>query len=518
MVALLPDPEDVFAISTARRTTPADDDVAGVRFPTTDGSRSTTRTGIAVVADSLTGVDDALAQRVRASASWRKDYLGHLAASTAAAAAAPAARRIAEQGLASARERFVWVGADGDETPVAQRFGDHRPADDARRSTVTPEVVRGGRDRLTRVEVPYRGETLHGPRLVEQLDRWVEAGVVEPGFAAAVTTVVDDPSSLSLPGHEVVLLGAGAAMGPLATLMRWGAHVVALDVPTPRVQDRVRGLVAAGAGEAVLVGADLASDLDAVRPWLRQRREAEAVPVLGTHVYADGGRHVEVTVAADVLARDTLEERPEALLAYLNTPTDTFLVPPDAVRQARERAGQAGWNGRPHRLAHRVSGRRLFRPTYVEDLHGDDGEVWGLIDTLVDVQGPNYALAKRIQRWRATTAHQTGHRVSTTVAPASWTRSVTKNPVLAAAYAGAGRFGVEIFEPATVAPLLAAKLVADTLAPAGDPTSHPEALFSDTAAHGGLWRQPFEPRSALGVAALLGLPRTTLRRVTARRG
>jgi hypothetical protein len=37
--------------------------------------------------------------------------------------------------------------------------------------------------------------------------------------------------------------------------------------------------------------------------------------------------------------------------------------------------------------------------------------------------------------------------------------------------------------------------------------SRPEELFSDGAAHGGLWTAAYEPRSALGVAALAGLPR-----------
>ena len=62
-------------------------------------------------------------------------------------------------------------------------------------------------------------------------------------------------------------------------------------------------------------------------------------------------------------------------------------------------------------------------------------------------QGPNYALAKRLQRWRATVARDGGATVSMNVAPPTRTRSVTKNRVLAAAYAGAGRFGVEVFEP-----------------------------------------------------------------------
>jgi hypothetical protein len=44
------------------------------------------------------------------------------------------------------------------------------------------------------------------------------------------------------------------------------------------------------------------------------------------------------------------------------------------------------------------------------------------------------------------------------------------------------------------------------------PRSDPESLFSDAAAHGGLWRAAYEARSALGLAALAGLPSTLLGR------
>ncbi|WP_284284871.1 hypothetical protein [Arsenicicoccus piscis] len=47
------------------------------------------------------------------------------------------------------------------------------------------------------------------------------------------------------------------------------------------------------------------------------------------------------------------------------------------------------------------------------------------------------------------------------VAPPTRTRSVTKNRALAAAYAGAHWFGIEVFEPATSNTLMAALLVHD---------------------------------------------------------
>ena len=54
-----------------------------------------------------------------------------------------------------------------------------------------------------------------------------------------------------------------------------------------------------------------------------------------------------------------------------------------------------------------------------------------------------------MQRWRATAARAAGTPVSLRVAPATRTRSVVKNRLLAAAFSGAHRFGIEVFEPAT---------------------------------------------------------------------
>src|SRR5699024_3722962 len=125
-------------------------------------------------------------------------------------------------------------------------------------------------------------------------------------------------------------------------------------------------------------------------------------------------------------------------------------------------------------------------------------------DILVPQQGPSYAMAKRLQRWRGVRAEADGHTVSFNVAPSSWTRSVTKNRVLAAAYQGAHRFGVEIFDADTTRVLMAAMLAHDLHHGAGE-RAHPEQLFADQAAHGGLWRAGYEPKTVLGFAAVLGM-------------
>src|SRR5262249_4059130 len=152
--------------------------------------------------------------------------------------------------------------------------------------------------------------------------------------------------------------------------------------------------------------------------------------------------HVRITVCAGAVAARLSASRPDTALAFLATPTDVFAVPGDAVEHANRayaaRSGTAKTLGRPLRWVSR--GRLLHRA----DPPGADP---GIGDCLVPAQGPSYALAKRLQRWQATVARRDGQLVSFHVAPSTRTRSVVKNRALAAAFAGAHRFGVEVFDP-----------------------------------------------------------------------
>lgn len=255
---------------------------------------------------------------------------------------------------------------------------------------------------------------------------------------------------------------------------------------------------------AAHAGADILRRAPELRVWLD---EIEQPFVLGSYVYADGAAHVLLSVAADAIAVDLMSHRDDLTLAYLATPTDVFMVPMAAVEESRRRWSARGISGvlqSPLRLVNQ------FEPNYPNDYVADDGTPFGINDSQVPQQGPNYALAKRLQRWRALTARAAGTPVSLNLAPATRTQSVLKNRALAAAYAGAGRFGVEVFDPATSTTLMAALLVHDLRNPAAaaspqTPLANPMDLFAQAANHGGLWRAAYSPRSVLGIAALLGM-------------
>jgi len=458
---------------------------SGVRFPT-DSSTTTARR---IVTDALEPVDPVGARAAERETNWRRGYLTHYVRLLEAGLGAPQdAVDIANAGLRSLHEQMRH-----DDVPLAEAL--IAPVSEQWKVA----EVEGTAEPETELSVPYRGHRLTGDGLDAQLDDWVARGVVEPTFSDAIREVAAHPEWLRLDGETVVILGAGAEMGPYRSLVRWGATVAAVDLPRADIQQRIRNRAREGAGRVLLpsggkdTGADLLHSLPELAAWIGG---LEGRLVLGTYCYADGATHVRVSAAADAIAAHLVAQRPDTALAYLATPTDVFAVPAGAVTTSNENYASSRRMVRGALRA--VSGGRLLQRNY------PPGVDIGVCDALVPQQGPNYALAKRIQRWRAISARDAGTTVSMNVAPATRTTSVVKNRALAAAYAGAHRFGVEVFEPATSNVLMAALLVHD-LRSSREPLADPWREEAYAAAHGGLWTTAYHPRSALGLAAALGV-------------
>jgi hypothetical protein len=480
---------------------------SGVVFPQIDGRRSTSALGRAVVSDALAEVDQVGALSADRETNWRQGYLVHFRRLVEAGLLSDsAALTIARAGLDSLHRRMRVTTPEG-EAPVDEVF------------TAAPEegsfetvAVRGTGERIRELSVPFHGNRLRGDALQRQLDIWTAGGAMEPSAAEAVREVAANPEWLRLSGRRLVVLGAGAEMGPLHAVLSWGGEVVGVDLPRPEVWKRVLQTayssagtlhvpVPAGSGHGMdgldgRAGADLLHHLPPIADWLGS---LDGPLVLGNYVYADGATNVRVSTAVDTLSQELLHRRDDVALAFLATPTDVFAVPREAVEQSTRNYRSPSSAMRLARPALRtVSGGRLLRRNYAP------GSSPGLNDSLVPQQGPNYALAKRLQRWRAAVARRDGVPVSLNLAPPTRTRSVVKNRALASAYAGAHRFGIEVFEPATSNTLMAALLVHD-LCSGRTPQPSPWREEAHAAVHGGLWRTAYDPRSALGLAVVLGL-------------
>lgn len=459
----------------------------------TDGRRSSTRLGRRVVADALGEADPIGAGAARRETAWRQNYTAHMRRLVEAGVHEDPQQAIgiAERGLAALRENIV-LRVDGEDRPVEEVFS--RPA-----HIPLTETIVGRGDRETELSIPLRGERLTGAALERALDDWVDRGIMEHSAAVAVREVMAHPEWLRLPGRSVAVLGATAEMGPLQSLLRWGASVHAIDLPRPELWRQVQRLAREHAGTLHYPvtnsrpGADLLTELGSIGLWLR---DIDSDLVVGNYVYADGVVNLRLSAAVDLLI-DWLFTQREVALAGLATPTDIFAVDDEVVRAATE-AYASGRVRRWIRPAVRtVSGGKLLRRNYAPD------QVPGINDSVIPQQGPNYLLAKRVHRWRATVARHAGHQVSFNIAPPTRTRSVVSNRALATAYAGAHRFGVEVFSPATSNTLMAALLVHDLCTEAPEPTIA-WRQEGHQSVHGGLWRIPYAPRSALGLALVMG--------------
>src|SRR5262249_22127028 len=212
---------------------------------------------------------------------------------------------------------------------------------------------------------------------------WVTAGIIESSCADAVRTVAASPGWLALPGRTVVVLGAGAEVGPLPVLLSWGARVIGIDLPRPAIWDRVletakrssgtllvpvadakpgQAGLEAGGDLAQRAGVELADDVPAVADWLA---EVDRPLVLRHYVHADGAATARVASAVDALTMRLQAERRDVGLAFLATPTEVFAVPADAVAQsARAYADRSAVNKLGHGLLRSLSGGRLLRPAY----------------------------------------------------------------------------------------------------------------------------------------------------------
>ncbi len=502
---------------------------AGVAFPAAeDGARSTTAAGAAIVAAALAALHGPAAQAALGERHWRRNYPQHFR--QLVASALPDGERAlasARAGLAAAHTTLVWEGGLGARRPLQDAMATPRGE-----PLGTFELRGQGSAAPAPWGLPLKGQLLQGQALVDQVYSWSEAGVIEPSAARALARCAANPAWFDLSDRHIALLGAGSEAGPLRWLCRWRAQMLAVDINRPGAWQRIADTVQQGNATvrlplhtpnvaqgaldwSELAGADLLSDAPRIAQWLASFDRPLDIASLA---YLDGEKHVRVSLAMDLVVTHVLAAQPSSSLAYLATPTDVFAVPESAVQASMQRYTERPMFSRSLQSPlHLATGDRFFQPNYERLFDGPDGRRFGLSDSLVLEQGPNYALAKRLQQWRALVARAEGHRVSLNVAPSTTTASVVKNPALAAGFAGAATFGIEVFEPETTNAMMAALWVHDlrTNESAANPQvalNHPFELFIDQACHGGLWRTGYLPRSALPFAAALGWVRQRMGR------
>ena len=503
----------------------------GVDFPldVKTNTRSTTVVNQGAIAASLAAVDPAAGAAATAEKNWRFGYAKHIVRNVELCCGSEEnCLKIAKTGLDYLHKNFEFVMPDGSSTSVMEAMKKVT-------GTFHTMVIKGTKVRDPKFEfyVPYQKfgtaevVNLKGQALLDQLDKWVKRGTIEADARDAVANMVTKPEyhGAALKDKYFVLLGAGSAMGPLRVLLELGANVIAVDIDREPVWRRLVEMARNSPGTMIIplkkpeseiqndadlyksAGADLLNDTPKICNWIKELVPGQQL-ILGGYAYLDSALFVRLAIAMDAIMAGVLEVRKNASLAFLCSPTDVF-VTGDECRDAQKKSlAQIPWW---QKLLKLVMPKRMLTPNAIKQATSTDGKsTYAIVDGLAVAQGPNYALAKRLQHWRCMLARANGHVVSTNIAPSTATASVVHNPQFAAAYVGMGYFPpMEIVYQDLSNAVMTALLLNDVCNPnsAAQPTTNIQneiRLFSKTSMHFGIWRMAFKCGSIGEVSALIG--------------
>ena len=338
--------------------------------------------------------------------------------------------------------------------------------------------------------VPYKGKNLTQDSLKAQLKKWADYGTIEKDAADAISDIATT-NNLDLSNETFVLIGAGSAMGPYSKLLEHGATVVCIDIPTtlgPRAVDmwkRLFDTARKSSGRILfpmrsdskeqnayanddellsVVGCNLTEQPAEICNWLLSINPGQRLTV-GNYTYLDSDLHVKLSLAADSIMKILGEKRPNTNIAFLCTPTDIHVCTDEAHKVSTKNYGY-----HPGRILEGFIqllsfGKCLVKNSLPPIKCADGKSTLKIVDGLSVAQGPNYALAKRIQHWRCMIAYENADNkgvISTHVAPSTATLSVVSNRTFGWAYGGMPYFKpYEIFQQETTNALMASVLIYD---------------------------------------------------------
>jgi len=492
------------------------------------GERSSTITNQAIMAASAKAgpEGDAASRKILAEKKWRFKYDKHLVEHVKTCLQdEKACISMARAGLAAAQDLFQFRRGDKEMSmaegmrhfatdlfDTAEFKGEAPLASDPKM-----EVMYGGptKGQCYSAFKKDRKKLVSGKALSDQLDAWASYGTIEPDCAEALKLVLKNEKEwLNLSDMYFVLLGAGSAMGPLKFLLKYGANVIA--VAQPRTLKRILGDAKNTPGKLffpVKTGTEwqaklASSDLDSLEAvmgcnlmtqapeialWLTKVAPGKRL-VIGNYTYLDAAKHVQIAVACDSIIESLCKARKDTAVAFLGTPTDAHVVSEDAADASKSLYRQASFWFKMWENIGTIKENKAIKC----------GSVM-FQDAIVNAQGPNYILAKRLQHWRAVVARADGHTASSNVAPSAATASVTSNASFAAAYNGMHMFKpMEVMYEELALTAMAGLLIYDlrckeSAAQASTHLPHPLCLFQRTSFHGGTVRCPY-------TIATIGIP------------
>ena len=313
--------------------------------------RSSTPIAKEILAAAVGAVDAEKGMDVRNESRWRFGYNKHLVTMVQCSCQSPEdALKLAKAGLDKAYESFQFVHADGTSVSFKEAMSAPPSKEKFHTGCIKGELTSKTSNVL---EVGYKGTSISGQELKDQVRKWVEYGTIEPSAGDAIVACVDNPGWIDLSDRYFVLLGAGSAMGPFEVLMSLGANVIAVDLDRAPIWQRLINRARKSSGSITFPmtkeqseckdddelfaasGCNLFTDTPKIRDWLVGLYPRKSFTV-GSYAYLNGALHVQVSLAMDAICRDLCDKRKGTSLAYLCTPTDLHLIPKEAHDAAAE--------------------------------------------------------------------------------------------------------------------------------------------------------------------------------------
>ena len=352
--------------------------------------------------------------------------------------------------------------------------------------------------------VDYAGRLYVGKQLSQLGEELDQARFATRSAVSALTEVGAraEAGALSLRGERFVLLGAGAELSPVYTLLEAGADVLWLDRERPPI-DRLLEPRLGGALFYVNGGVDLLTQPAALRATILDFAQGSPVHV---GLYAFKARRafpLKLALGMNELVRSLPAALVKSLTFLLSPISVNFIYPEDAER-ADQRAKSAS-----------TVRRALLRTGQLSPGYVAAGEQ-RVSSAVVSPLGAAYQVGEYVGKRLAAEAFcefgsaldsRGGERlfVSANMAPVSATRSLS-GPVLSAAVLGAPSFDMQIVKASTARAVTSLLTVHDVLEHA-QPATRSERLRSmfGRQFHGGVHAQPYALDGIIRVAALKGI-------------
>jgi|GEM_PF-334339 len=425
-------------------------------------------------------------------------------------AASPERVEIARSLIASLHARLFFRESGTNESQVLLSDYLQQP-----RAPVALRVVGGQGEPRWNAEIPWRNERFEGTsRLATMVATMRELHLMTDaaklGLDWIIARLVANGGRLDLRGERFALLGAGAELAPTELLLAAGADVLWVD----RATAPERLLAGDFAGRLHLVPGTSATDLladpgtvrQAIIDFARTGDETRGVH-LGLYAYAPGkGRELRLAAVMDAIAR-SLPRGVARSVALLVSPT----TPGEVQAEDREAALTRRATAQVWKKTLEKTG--VLSPKAQETLGSTT-----VSRSVVSLQGAAYQAAQYLAKMMAAEALLADGisgapvSVSANVAGITATRSLL-HPLFQAAFLGAPRFGIEIYDPATTRVLSGLLALHDVLAPSapgasqrsGEPVLERVKKVAAESIHGGCRALSWELEPTIRVGAVLGL-------------